>query len=96
MCIYGLLSFVITYFEEESLQVYSQTLHSYTVSLTSIFCDLSRVPALSLCMWQSDGVASQCSHLIDAACEVLSAPSLAEVFWEMVRKKNKIILQRWN
>uniref|UniRef100_A0A672HS40 Nucleoporin NUP188 n=1 Tax=Salarias fasciatus TaxID=181472 RepID=A0A672HS40_SALFA len=24
-----------------------------------------------------------CSHLIDAACEVLSAPSLAEVFWEM-------------
>uniref|UniRef100_A0A8C3A4U5 Nucleoporin NUP188 n=1 Tax=Cyclopterus lumpus TaxID=8103 RepID=A0A8C3A4U5_CYCLU len=44
MCIYGLLSFVITSFEEESLQ---------------------------------------CSHLIDAACEVLSAPSLAEVFWEM-------------
>lgn len=29
---------------------------------------------------------TQCSHLIDAACEVLSAPSLAEVFWEMVRK----------
>ncbi|KAL7377348.1 hypothetical protein ABVT39_026230 [Epinephelus coioides] len=44
MCVYGLLSFVITSFEEESLQ---------------------------------------CSHLIDAACEVLSAPSLAEVFWEM-------------
>uniref|UniRef100_A0A8D3BWL0 Nucleoporin NUP188 n=1 Tax=Scophthalmus maximus TaxID=52904 RepID=A0A8D3BWL0_SCOMX len=44
MCIYGLLSFVITSFEEESLQ---------------------------------------CSHLIDAACEVLSAPNLAEVFWEM-------------
>ncbi|KAF1377712.1 hypothetical protein PFLUV_G00203580 [Perca fluviatilis] len=51
MCIYGLLSFVITSFEEESLQ--------------------------------TDGVATQCSHLIDAACEVLSAPSLAEVFWEM-------------
>uniref|UniRef100_A0A8C4IDR4 Nucleoporin NUP188 n=1 Tax=Dicentrarchus labrax TaxID=13489 RepID=A0A8C4IDR4_DICLA len=44
MCIYGLLSFVVTSFEEESLQG---------------------------------------SHLIDAACEVLSAPSLAEVFWEM-------------
>uniref|UniRef100_H2LHJ5 Nucleoporin NUP188 n=1 Tax=Oryzias latipes TaxID=8090 RepID=H2LHJ5_ORYLA len=44
MCIYGLLSFVITSFEEESLQS---------------------------------------SQLIDAACEVLSAPSLAEVFWEM-------------
>uniref|UniRef100_A0A3Q3GD73 Nucleoporin NUP188 n=1 Tax=Labrus bergylta TaxID=56723 RepID=A0A3Q3GD73_9LABR len=44
MCVYGLLSFVITSFEEESLQ---------------------------------------CSQLIDAACEVLSAPSLAEVFWEM-------------
>ncbi|KAM9735655.1 nucleoporin NUP188 isoform 1-T1 [Menidia menidia] len=51
MCIYGLLSFVVTSFEEESLQ--------------------------------TDGVASQSSHLIDAACEVLSAPSLAEVFWEM-------------
>ncbi|XP_076014771.1 nucleoporin NUP188 [Genypterus blacodes] len=51
MCIYGLLSFVVTSFEEESLQ--------------------------------ADGVATQCSHLIDAACEVLSAPSLAEVFWEM-------------
>ncbi|XP_029371088.1 nucleoporin NUP188 homolog [Echeneis naucrates] len=51
MCIYGLLSFVITSFEEESLQ--------------------------------SEGVPTQCSHLIDAACEVLSAPSLAEVFWEM-------------
>ncbi|XP_056289355.1 nucleoporin NUP188 isoform X2 [Pseudoliparis swirei] len=51
MCIYGLLSFVITSFEEESLQ--------------------------------TDGVATQCSHLIDAACEVLSAPSLVEVFWEM-------------
>ncbi|XP_029300553.1 LOW QUALITY PROTEIN: nucleoporin NUP188 homolog [Cottoperca gobio] len=51
MCIYGLLSFVITSFEEESLQ--------------------------------TGGVATQCSHLIDAACEVLSAPSLAEVFWEM-------------
>uniref|UniRef100_A0A673AIW5 Nucleoporin NUP188 n=1 Tax=Sphaeramia orbicularis TaxID=375764 RepID=A0A673AIW5_9TELE len=44
MCIYGLLSFVITSFEEET---------------------------------------TQCSHLIDAACEVLSAPSLAEIFWEM-------------
>uniref|UniRef100_A0A8C5DRT8 Nucleoporin NUP188 n=1 Tax=Gouania willdenowi TaxID=441366 RepID=A0A8C5DRT8_GOUWI len=44
MCIYGLLSFVITSFEEESLQ---------------------------------------CSQLIDAATEVLSAPSLAEMFWEM-------------
>ncbi|XP_060937109.1 nucleoporin NUP188 [Limanda limanda] len=51
MCIYGLLSFVITSFEEESLQ--------------------------------TDGVATQCSHLIDAACEVLSAPNLPEVFWEM-------------
>ncbi|XP_070845929.1 nucleoporin NUP188 isoform X3 [Chaetodon trifascialis] len=51
MCIYGLLSFVITSFEEESLQ--------------------------------TGGVATQCSHLIDAACEVLSAPNLAEVFWEM-------------
>ncbi|XP_029133334.2 nucleoporin NUP188 [Labrus bergylta] len=51
MCVYGLLSFVITSFEEESLQ--------------------------------TDGVATQCSQLIDAACEVLSAPSLAEVFWEM-------------
>ncbi|KAK2819337.1 hypothetical protein Q5P01_024898 [Channa striata] len=51
MCIYGLLSFVITSFEEESLQ--------------------------------TDSVATQCSHLIDAACEVLSAPNLAEVFWEM-------------
>uniref|UniRef100_A0A3P8RH47 Nucleoporin NUP188 n=1 Tax=Astatotilapia calliptera TaxID=8154 RepID=A0A3P8RH47_ASTCA len=44
MCVYGLLSFVITSFEEESLQS---------------------------------------SHLIDAACEVLSAPSLAEIFWEL-------------
>ncbi|XP_072227764.1 nucleoporin NUP188 isoform X2 [Leuresthes tenuis] len=51
MCIYGLLSFVVTSFEEESLQ--------------------------------TDGVATQSSNLIDAACEVLSAPSLAEVFWEM-------------
>ncbi|XP_068191386.1 nucleoporin NUP188 [Antennarius striatus] len=51
MCVYGLLSFVMTSFEEESLQ--------------------------------SGGVATPCSHLIDAACEVLSAPSLAEVFWEM-------------
>ncbi|MED6241615.1 hypothetical protein ATANTOWER_021771 [Ataeniobius toweri] len=49
MCIYGLLSFVITSFEEESLQ--------------------------------ANGVEG--SHLIEAACEVLSAPSLAEVFWEM-------------
>ncbi|KAM9841472.1 nucleoporin NUP188 [Aulostomus maculatus] len=51
VCIYGLLSFVVTSFEEESLQ--------------------------------TGGVVTQCSHLIDAACEVLSAPSLAEVFWEM-------------
>ncbi|XP_039470852.1 nucleoporin NUP188 [Oreochromis aureus] len=51
MCVYGLLSFVITSFEEESLQ--------------------------------TDGVATQSSHLIDAACEVLSAPSLAEIFWEL-------------
>ncbi|XP_061555304.1 nucleoporin NUP188 [Phycodurus eques] len=51
MCIYGLLSFVITSFEEESLQTGS--------------------------------AGSQSPHLIDAACEVLSAPSLAEVFWEM-------------
>ncbi|KAG7246263.1 hypothetical protein CRUP_001566, partial [Coryphaenoides rupestris] len=45
MCIYGLLSFVITSFEEETL--------------------------------------GSPQHLIDAACEVLSAPSLAELFWEM-------------
>nr|XP_006640720.1 PREDICTED: nucleoporin NUP188 homolog isoform X1 [Lepisosteus oculatus] len=44
MCIYGLISFVITSFEEETL-------------------------------------GSQ-QHLIDAACEVLAAPSLAELFWE--------------
>uniref|UniRef100_A0A671PZM7 Nucleoporin NUP188 n=1 Tax=Sinocyclocheilus anshuiensis TaxID=1608454 RepID=A0A671PZM7_9TELE len=44
MCIYGLLSFVITSFEEETL-------------------------------------GSQ-QHLINAACEVLAAPSLAELFWE--------------
>lgn len=37
-------------------------------------------------MLQTDGVATQSSHLIDAACEVLSAPNLAEVFWEMVRE----------
>lgn len=43
--------------------------------------------------WQTDGVATQCSHLIDAACEVLSAPSLAEVFWEMVREADKMIYQ---
>ncbi|XP_054614138.1 nucleoporin NUP188 isoform X3 [Dunckerocampus dactyliophorus] len=51
MCVYGLLSFVITSFEEESLQTGSAGLQN--------------------------------SYLIDAACEVLSAPSLAEVFWEM-------------
>ncbi|XP_057675073.1 nucleoporin NUP188 [Corythoichthys intestinalis] len=51
MCVYGLLSFVITSFEEESLQTGS--------------------------------AGSQSPHLIDVACEVLSAPSLAEVFWEM-------------
>ncbi|KAL0965157.1 hypothetical protein UPYG_G00277510 [Umbra pygmaea] len=44
MCIYGLLSFVLTSFEEEML-------------------------------------GSQ-QNLINAACEVLSAPSLAELFWE--------------
>ncbi|MGH0123385.1 UNVERIFIED_CONTAM: hypothetical protein FKN15_021889 [Acipenser sinensis] len=44
MCIYGLISFVITSFEEDAL-------------------------------------GSQ-QHLIDAACEVLAAPSLAELFWE--------------
>ncbi|KAG1932236.1 nucleoporin NUP188 [Pimephales promelas] len=44
MCIYGLLSFVITSFEEDTL-------------------------------------GSQ-QHLINAACEVLVAPSLAELFWE--------------
>lgn len=43
--------------------------------------------------WQTDGVATQCSHLIDAACEVLSAPSLAEVFWEMVRTADEMIHQ---
>uniref|UniRef100_A0A8C5DWN5 Nucleoporin NUP188 n=1 Tax=Gouania willdenowi TaxID=441366 RepID=A0A8C5DWN5_GOUWI len=31
----------------------------------------------------TDGVSTQCSQLIDAATEVLSAPSLAEMFWEM-------------
>ncbi|XP_011602933.2 nucleoporin NUP188 homolog [Takifugu rubripes] len=51
VCIYGLLSFVIISFEEESLQ--------------------------------TDGAATQSSNLIDAACEVLSAPSLTEIFWEM-------------
>ncbi|KAK0132054.1 Nucleoporin NUP188 [Merluccius polli] len=45
MCIYGLLSFVITSFEEETL--------------------------------------GSPQHLIDTACEVLSAQSLAELFWEM-------------
>ncbi|CAL1567722.1 unnamed protein product [Knipowitschia caucasica] len=50
MCIYGLLSFVVTSFEEDSLQTER---------------------------------GSSGSHLIDAACEVLSAPSLAEIFWEM-------------
>ncbi|MGH0152426.1 UNVERIFIED_CONTAM: hypothetical protein FKN15_022816 [Acipenser sinensis] len=44
MCVYGLISFVITSFEEDAL-------------------------------------GSQ-QHLIDAACEVLAAPSLAELFWE--------------
>uniref|UniRef100_A0A672I973 Nucleoporin NUP188 n=1 Tax=Salarias fasciatus TaxID=181472 RepID=A0A672I973_SALFA len=44
---------------------------------------LSIEHALLSCLFQTDGVATQCSHLIDAACEVLSAPSLAEVFWEM-------------
>ncbi|TRY95067.1 hypothetical protein DNTS_004696 [Danionella cerebrum] len=44
MCIYGLLSFVITSFEEDTL-------------------------------------GSQ-QHLINAACEVLAAPSLSELFWE--------------
>ncbi|KTG42314.1 hypothetical protein cypCar_00032850 [Cyprinus carpio] len=44
MCIYGLMSFVITSFEEDTL-------------------------------------GSQ-QHLINAACEVLAAPSLAELFWE--------------
>ncbi|XP_062868175.1 nucleoporin NUP188 [Trichomycterus rosablanca] len=44
MCIYGLLSFVVTSFEE-------------------------------------DTVGSQ-QHLINVACEVLAAPSLAELFWE--------------
>ncbi|GAA6091744.1 nucleoporin NUP188 isoform X1 [Tachysurus ichikawai] len=44
MCIYGLLSFVVTSFEEDTL-------------------------------------GSQ-QHLINVACEVLAAPSLAELFWE--------------
>lgn len=44
-------------------------------------------------LWQTDGVATQSSHLTDAACEVLSAPSLAEVFWEMVRKAVECIHQ---
>ncbi|XP_034048001.1 nucleoporin NUP188 homolog isoform X2 [Thalassophryne amazonica] len=49
MCIYSLLCFVVTSFEEECLQ--------------------------------TDG-ATHGSHLIDVACEVLSSPSLAEIFWE--------------
>ncbi|XP_041914346.1 nucleoporin NUP188 isoform X1 [Alosa sapidissima] len=44
MCIYGLLSFVITSFEEDTLG----------------------------CL----------QHLVNAVCEVLAAPSLAELFWE--------------
>lgn len=42
---------------------------------------------LSCNLLQANGVEG--SHLIDAACEVLSAPSLAEVFWEMVRQNAK-------
>uniref|UniRef100_A0A4W3J4K6 Nucleoporin NUP188 n=1 Tax=Callorhinchus milii TaxID=7868 RepID=A0A4W3J4K6_CALMI len=49
MCIYGLLSFVLTSFEEETL--------------------------------------GDQQHLIDVVCEVLAAPSLAELFWETVRNK---------
>lgn len=33
---------------------------------------------------QTGSAGTQSSHLIDAACEVLSAPTLAEIFWEMV------------
>uniref|UniRef100_A0A8C9VE13 Nucleoporin NUP188 n=1 Tax=Scleropages formosus TaxID=113540 RepID=A0A8C9VE13_SCLFO len=44
MCIYGLISFVITSFEEETLGIQQ--------------------------------------HMINVACEVLAAPSLAELFWE--------------
>uniref|UniRef100_A0A4W3IRM3 Nucleoporin NUP188 n=1 Tax=Callorhinchus milii TaxID=7868 RepID=A0A4W3IRM3_CALMI len=47
MCIYGLLSFVLTSFEEETL--------------------------------------GDQQHLIDVVCEVLAAPSLAELFWETER-----------
>lgn len=42
---------------------------------------------LSCDLLQANGVEG--SHLVDAACEVLSAPSLAEVFWEMVRQNAK-------
>lgn len=84
MCVYGLLSFVITSFEEESLQVSTSAVHVYVLAVlfykVSVSCFLT--------MLQTDGVATQSSHLIDAACEVLSAPSLAEVFWELVGTKN--------
>uniref|UniRef100_W5L574 Nucleoporin NUP188 n=1 Tax=Astyanax mexicanus TaxID=7994 RepID=W5L574_ASTMX len=54
MCIYGLLSFVVTSFEEDTL-------------------------------------GSQ-QHLINAACEVLAAPSLADLFWEMPNVGLEMIL----
>uniref|UniRef100_A0A672HRX6 Nucleoporin NUP188 n=1 Tax=Salarias fasciatus TaxID=181472 RepID=A0A672HRX6_SALFA len=59
---------------------YAAFSHPISRSLSS---SLSIEHALLSCLFQTDGVATQCSHLIDAACEVLSAPSLAEVFWEM-------------
>lgn len=82
MCTYSLLSFVITSFEVESLQVSSRPSFC-SPSLFVLLCALYRP---YLIPWQTDGIATQSSHLTDAACEVLSAPTLAEVFWEMVRK----------
>lgn len=84
MCTYGLLSFVITSFEVESLQVSTHLQFFPPPPLFVPPAYLSTDPCLI--PWQTDGVAAQSSHLTDAACEVLSAPSLAEVFWEMVRK----------
>lgn len=47
-------------------------------------CEFVHCFFLCVCVRQTGGAATQSSHLIDAACEVLSAPSLAEIFWEMV------------
>lgn len=81
MCIYGLLSFVITSFEEESLQV----LPGVCLFKRALFIHSACVDNWLWCLLQANG--EEGSHLIEAACEVLSAPSLAEVFWEMVSQK---------